>query len=107
LATEPNYDSGPVWRVTYYHLKPGQGESFWKDFRQNLKPVYDAVKKEGMLTDYKVWINATTDGPEGWDIAAAIFELGGTRSDRCEGSNHFGEALRFAPGHDRGGKATQ
>ena len=71
-AQNPNYDSGPVWRVTYYHLKPGQGESFWKDFRENLKPVYDAVKKEGMLTDYKVWINATTDSPEGWDIAVGL-----------------------------------
>ena len=48
-AQNPNYDVGPVWRVTYFHLKPGQGEAFWKDFRENLKPVYDAVKKEGMV----------------------------------------------------------
>jgi hypothetical protein len=53
-AQNPNYDAGPVRRVTYYHIKPGQGEVFWKDFRENLKPVYDAVKKEGMTTDYKV-----------------------------------------------------
>ena len=31
-AQNPNYDVGPVWRVTYYHIKPGQGEAFWKDF---------------------------------------------------------------------------
>ena len=36
-AQNPNYDIGPVWRVTYYHIKPGQGEAFWKDFRENLK----------------------------------------------------------------------
>jgi hypothetical protein len=42
-AQNPKYDAGPVWRVTYYHLKPGQGEAFWKDFRE--------VKKEGMITD--------------------------------------------------------
>ena len=71
-AQNPNYDSGPVWRVTYYHLKPGQGEAFWKDFRENLKPVYEAVKKEGMLTDYKVWINSTTDNPGDWDIAVGL-----------------------------------
>jgi len=53
-AQNPNYDVGPVWRVTYYHLKPSQGEAFWKDFRENLKPIYDAVKKEGWITDYKV-----------------------------------------------------
>jgi len=31
-AQNPNYDLGPVWRVTYYHLNPGQSEPFWKDF---------------------------------------------------------------------------
>ena len=71
-AQSPNYDVGPVWRVTYYHLKPGQGDAFWKDFRENLKPVLDAVKKEGMLTDYKVWTNATTDHPDDWDIAVGL-----------------------------------
>ena len=71
-AQNPNYDAGPVWRVTYYHLKPGQGEAFWKDFRENLKPVYDAVKKEGMITDYKVWTNATSDAPGDWDIAVGL-----------------------------------
>jgi len=71
-AQSPNYDVGPVWSVTYYHIKPGQGEAFWKDFRENLKPVYDAVKKEGMLTDYKVWTNVTTDHPDDWDIAVGL-----------------------------------
>jgi hypothetical protein len=56
-AQNPNYDAGPVWRVTYYHLKPGQGEAFWRDFRE--------VKKEGMITDYKVWTNATGAGAVG------------------------------------------
>jgi hypothetical protein len=72
FAQSPNYDVGPVWRVTYYHLKPGQGEAFWKDFRENLKPVYEAVKKEGMISDYKVWTNATTNGPADWDIAVGL-----------------------------------
>jgi hypothetical protein len=72
LAQNPNYDVGPVWRVTYYHIKPGQGEAFWKDFRENLKPVYDAVKKEGWITDYKVWGNVTTDNPGDWDVAVGL-----------------------------------
>jgi len=71
-AQNPNYDVGPVWRVTYYHIKPGQGEAFWKDFRENLKPVYDAVRAEGMITDYKVWTNLTTDRPDDWDVAVGL-----------------------------------
>jgi hypothetical protein len=72
LAQNPNYDFGPVWRVTYYQLKPGQSEPFWKDFREHLKPSYDAVKKEGIITDYKVWTNVTTDGPHDWDVAVGL-----------------------------------
>jgi len=72
FAQNPNYDNGPIWRVVYYHIKPGQGEAFWKDFRENLKPSYEAVKKEGIITDYKVWTNVTTDSPGDWDVALGL-----------------------------------
>lgn len=72
VAQNPNYDMGPVWRVTYLHIKPGQGEAFWKDFREHLKPSYEALKKEGILSDYKVWTNVTTDGPNDWDVAVGL-----------------------------------
>jgi hypothetical protein len=71
-AQNPNYDLGPVWRVTYYNLKPGQAEAYWRDFRENLKPSYEAIKKEGIITDYKVWTNITTDGPHDWDVAVGL-----------------------------------
>ena len=71
-AQNPNYDAGPVWRVTYYHLKPGQGEAFWKDFRENLKPVYESLKKGQIISDYKVWTNATTETPNDWDVAVGL-----------------------------------
>lgn len=72
LAQNPHYDQGPIWRVIYYHIKPGQAEPFWKDFREHLKPSYDALKKEGILSDYKVWNNVTTDGPNDWDVAVGL-----------------------------------
>jgi hypothetical protein len=72
FAQNPNYEVGPVWRVTYYHIKPGMGEAFWKDFRENLKPVYEAVKKEGWISDYKVWTNVTTNGSNDWDVAVGL-----------------------------------
>jgi|SRR5215469_2974125 len=71
-AQSPNYDVGPVWRVTYYHIKPGQNEAFWKDIRENLKPIYADFKKEGLITDYKLWLNDTTDHPDDWNVAVGI-----------------------------------
>ena len=72
FAQNPNYTPGPVWRVNYYSIKTGQGDAFWKDVRENLKPVYDDFKKEGWLVDYKVWTNPTVDHPGDWDVAVGL-----------------------------------
>jgi hypothetical protein len=37
-----------------------------------MKPVYESRKKEGMISDYKVWTNVTTDGPNDWDVAVGL-----------------------------------
>ncbi len=71
-AQSPFYNPGQVWRVVYIHLKPGQGDVFWNDVRQNLKPIYDEQKKQGLISDYKFWINPTSDGPNDWDVAIGI-----------------------------------
>ena len=71
-SQNPNFDVGQVWRVTYFHLKPGQGEAFWKDFREHLKPVYESLKKEGLISDSKVWVNVTIDHPGDWDVALGL-----------------------------------
>ncbi len=62
---------GPVWRVTYMHLKPGMGDAFWNDFRQNIKPVLDEQKKQGLISDYKAFTNPTSNQPNDWDVAVA------------------------------------
>jgi hypothetical protein len=58
--------------VIYIHLKPGQGDAFWNDVRQNLKPVYEEQKKQGLISEYKFWVNPTSDGPHDWDVAIGI-----------------------------------
>jgi hypothetical protein len=72
LAQNPNFDVGPVWRVTYFHLKPGMGDAFWGDFRQHIKPVLDEQKKQGLISDYKAFTNPTTNQPGDWDIAIGV-----------------------------------
>jgi ABC-type sugar transport system substrate-binding protein len=52
VAQNPNYNNGPVWRVIYVDVKPGMGDAFWTDIRQNFKPIYDEFKKQGCIVDY-------------------------------------------------------
>ena len=72
FAQNPNFDPGPVWRVTYYHIKLGQGDAFWKDFRENTKPIFEELKKAGLISEYKVFTNPVTDHPDDWNVAISI-----------------------------------
>ncbi len=71
FAQNPNFDSGPIWRVTYFHLKPGQGDAFWSDFRAHGKPILEEQKKQGLILDFKAFTNPVTDSPNDWDVAIA------------------------------------
>ncbi|HEX3543010.1 MAG TPA: hypothetical protein VHT31_00670 [Candidatus Acidoferrum sp.] len=72
LAQNPNYEPGPVWRVTYFSIKPGQGDVFWKDFRENIKPVYEEFKKAGYILEYRAFVNPVVDHPHDWDVAVGL-----------------------------------
>jgi len=72
LAQNPNYDVGPVWRVTYYSVKPGEADAFWKDFREHIKPLYDEYKKAGLIVEYKAFVNPVIDHPHDWDVAIGL-----------------------------------
>ena len=72
LAQNPNYNNGPVWRVIYVDVKPGMGDAFWTDIRQNSKPIYDEFKKQGWIVDYKFYTNPVASHPDDWTVAIAI-----------------------------------
>jgi hypothetical protein len=68
----PNTTPTTVTRVTLVKIKPGHGDQFWADIRQNLKPVYDEQKRQGLLTDYSVATKATTDSPDDWGVVITV-----------------------------------
>lgn len=72
FAQSPFVNVGPVWRVNYIQIKSGQGDAFWNDFRQHVKPVLDEDKKQGLITDYKLYTNPVQDSPKDWNVALAI-----------------------------------
>jgi ABC-type sugar transport system substrate-binding protein len=71
-AQSPNFNVGPVWRVTYFHIKSGQGDAFWNDVRQHGKPVLEEQKKQGLISDYKFYTNPVLNNPGDWDVALAV-----------------------------------
>src|ERR1700686_1880709 len=85
VAQNPNYNNGPVWRVIYIDVKPGMGDAFWTDIRQNFKPIYDEFKKQGWVTDYKFYTSPVAQHPNDWSVAIAIeYKTWGTLDEMGE-----------------------
>ena len=85
VAQNPNYNNGPVWRVIYVDVKPGMGDGFWTDIRQNFKPIYDEFKKQGWVVDYKFYTNPVAQHPDDWSAAIAIeYKSWGTLDEMAE-----------------------
>ncbi len=66
------YTEGPVWRVILLKVKPGRFTAFMEDLRAHARPVYDAEKQEGLILDYKIYLNTTRSSPADWDVAIAL-----------------------------------
>ena len=71
-AAQEHFTEGSVVRVTLVDIKPGKGPDFWRDVRQNLKPIWEEYKKAGIIVDYSVSLKSTLDEPGDWDVAFAI-----------------------------------
>lgn len=66
------FTSGPVWRITYYKIKPGKGMEYIKFLREHSKPMQDEQKKQGLILDFKYFSQPSTNGANDWDVAYAV-----------------------------------
>lgn len=97
LAQE-HYAEGPVWRVTYLSTKPGKFNDALKDIRDHFSKVYTDAKAQGLVLDFKVFLNTTSTGPTDWNIATGILYKGYSALDGLAGKmdpitlKHYGSA---------------
>ncbi|OLD60019.1 MAG: hypothetical protein AUI33_15935 [Ignavibacteria bacterium 13_1_40CM_2_61_4] len=68
---QDNTIPGPVWRVSTYKVRPGKMNDVLMDLRQHFRVVNEEYKRQGVILDYKIYFNSTTDGPNDWDYAIA------------------------------------
>jgi hypothetical protein len=66
------YNQGQVGRVTLIHILPGHSDAFFADIKKNVMPTWEAEKSAGLIVDYRMFLNQTTNGPEDWDVGFSI-----------------------------------
>jgi L-rhamnose mutarotase len=71
LAQE-HYTEGPVWRVSLIRVKPTHMDEYLTSLRKSAKPIYEEMKQQGTIMDYKVFLKETKNSPEDWDICIAV-----------------------------------
>jgi hypothetical protein len=72
LFAQEHYIQGPVWRIQLIRVKPTKMDAYLTSLRQSTKPFVEEQKKQGLITDYKIFLKETKHGPKDWDICVAI-----------------------------------
>jgi hypothetical protein len=71
LMAQEHYTEGPVWRIQLIRVKPNQMDAYLTSLRQSSKPFVEEEKRQGIITDYKIFFKETKSNPQDWDIAIA------------------------------------
>jgi hypothetical protein len=72
VMTQEYYTEGTISRVILLKIKPGRFNAFMEDLRDNVRPVWEEEKNQGLIMDFKIYLNSTADTPQDWDVAVAL-----------------------------------
>src|ERR1700719_4708240 len=72
VFAQDQYTEGGVTRVTLVQILPGHFNAFMEDLKNNLKPIWEAQKKAGLIQDYGLFLNVTKANADDWDIGFSI-----------------------------------
>lgn len=72
LFAQENFTEGTISRIVLVHIKPGHATDFWNDVRQNLKPLFEEYKKQGVIAEYDFFTKATAESSEDWSVGYSL-----------------------------------
>ena len=61
-----------VTRVVLIKVTPGQRPVFDQDMMDNQVPIFEEEKKAGIIANYEIFNNVTTNGPNDWSVGIAL-----------------------------------
>lgn len=64
---QENWTEGPVWGCGTYRTEPGQYQAYVKYLRATALPIAVEQKKQGLILDFKVFVQAPHDAND-WDV---------------------------------------
>jgi hypothetical protein len=71
-VAQDQYTEGGVTRVTLVQILPGHFNAFMDDLKINIRPIWEAEKKAGLIENYSIFLNTTKANPDDWDIGFTL-----------------------------------
>jgi hypothetical protein len=71
-VAQDQYTEGGVTRVTLVQILPGHFKAFMDDLKNNIKPIWEAQKKAGLIESYGIFLNTTKANADDWDIGFSL-----------------------------------
>lgn len=65
------YTEGSVWTLTMIKTKSGLSDDYFKQISQSVKPVYEEMKKQKTILDYKI-LEGDSVNPEDFDVLIMV-----------------------------------
>jgi hypothetical protein len=82
-AAQEHWTEGPVWECASYRTNPGMFDTYMKYIRAHAIPVYEEMKKAGLVLDYKTFVKSPSS-PDDWDVMI------------CSAYESYGRALDYS-----------
>lgn len=70
--TQQKYTQGPIWRIEYIRVKPGQMDTYLLFLQTVTKPLLEEQKRQHLIVDYKSFLKQTKSSPQDWDVELAV-----------------------------------
>jgi hypothetical protein len=61
VVAQEHWTEGPVWECGAYRTNPGQFDTYLEWIRAHSEPVNAEAKKQGLILDYKTFVQAPRD----------------------------------------------
>jgi hypothetical protein len=61
VVAQEHWTEGPVWECGAYRTNPGQFDTYLEWIRAHAEPVNAEAKKQGLILDYKTFVQAPRD----------------------------------------------
>ena len=94
VPAQEHWTEGPVWVITYYRTKPGKFDDYLKYIRSTYQALQAENKRQGLILDYKTFINSAQVDDKDWNIAfATLFPSYGKAMDYNAADDARGKAI--------------